>query len=304
MDTFDEWLCSDQKPIEEKKLDLDYKAIISKFFAWFFDKKKTTEIPIEVLHYKSPVTQQFILNMLMRYPDLIIYINEHFNKLGTYQLDKKEFYSYVKILAQKHKVVEKNISWISAVRPKDPFFSALIKKAPYLKKTDIDLIAKKLSKPEYANAKLILESTLGLTKKPVKEKLTKEDKEKIMTEQKEEISVIKNVCKALEGAIKKKPRCQECPLLNQDYTLIDGNAKDFKSCDIVFLGEAPGAEEVIVKKPFIGKAGQLLRTFITDHELDKFNYVITNILVCADQKEMQNLLKNQWIVALIFLIEF
>lgn len=51
-----------------------------------------------------------------------------------------------------------------------------------------------------------------------------------------------------------------------------------KNIDILFIGEAPGREEDLQGKPFVGRAGKLLDVWIKEAEID--NYAIINIVKC------------------------
>ena len=54
----------------------------------------------------------------------------------------------------------------------------------------------------------------------------------------------------------------------------DGNTK----ADIMLIGEAPGAEEDKIGKPFVGAAGQLLDKMLTAIKLNRNNVYITNVI--------------------------
>ena len=54
----------------------------------------------------------------------------------------------------------------------------------------------------------------------------------------------------------------------------DGNA----SADIVFIGEAPGRDEDIQGKPFVGAAGKFLNQMLQDIGLKRENVYITNVV--------------------------
>ena len=54
----------------------------------------------------------------------------------------------------------------------------------------------------------------------------------------------------------------------------DGN----RQAKIVFVGEAPGADEDRIGKPFVGRSGQLLDRMLKTIGLDRTNTYITNIL--------------------------
>lgn len=49
---------------------------------------------------------------------------------------------------------------------------------------------------------------------------------------------------------------------------------------VVFIGEAPGANEDIQGKPFVGRAGKLLDEWISYLGLGEADYAITNVVWC------------------------
>ncbi|MDP7196414.1 MAG: uracil-DNA glycosylase, partial [SAR202 cluster bacterium] len=67
-----------------------------------------------------------------------------------------------------------------------------------------------------------------------------------------------------------------CPLKNQALNTVfaDGNP----SSKIMLIGEAPGAEENKLGKPFVGAAGQLLNKMLAAINLDRNSVYITNIV--------------------------
>jgi uracil-DNA glycosylase len=58
------------------------------------------------------------------------------------------------------------------------------------------------------------------------------------------------------------------------------------NADIMFIGEAPGAEEEKLSEPFVGPAGQLLTKIITAMGLNRTDVYITNI--CKFRPEIQD----------------
>ena len=61
----------------------------------------------------------------------------------------------------------------------------------------------------------------------------------------------------------------------QKKTVIgDGNTK----ADIMLIGEAPGAEEDKIGKPFVGAAGQLLNKMLAAIKLERDDVYITNVI--------------------------
>jgi len=72
--------------------------------------------------------------------------------------------------------------------------------------------------------------------------------------------------------------CQRCPLgiLRTNLVFGEGNPKG----RLVFVGEAPGGDEDIQGKPFVGRAGQLLTRIIEAMGLKRKDVYICNILKC------------------------
>ncbi len=72
--------------------------------------------------------------------------------------------------------------------------------------------------------------------------------------------------------------CQLCSLAKTRKNIVfgDGNA----SAKIVFVGEAPGADEDEQGLPFVGRAGQLLTKIINAMGLERNDVYICNILKC------------------------
>tara|TARA_Y100000310_G_C20465730_1_gene707563 strand:- start:103 stop:663 length:561 start_codon:yes stop_codon:yes gene_type:complete len=79
------------------------------------------------------------------------------------------------------------------------------------------------------------------------------------------------------SSIEDLPSCVRCEELVDNRTnVVIGEGSEFP--DVVFIGEAPGRDEDIQSKPFVGRSGKLLRTFLK--ELDFNNYYITNLVKC------------------------
>lgn len=72
--------------------------------------------------------------------------------------------------------------------------------------------------------------------------------------------------------------CRGCDLCGQktNYVFGEGPAR----AELMFVGEAPGAEEDKQGRPFVGRAGQLLTKIIESIGLKRENVFITNILKC------------------------
>jgi len=78
-----------------------------------------------------------------------------------------------------------------------------------------------------------------------------------------------------------KDKCRKCSIYDHYKTvgMSEGNAKN---PTFMFIGEALGKDEVEQIRPFIGKAGQVLRSEIRKHSkvFKKSNTIITNVLAC------------------------
>lgn len=72
--------------------------------------------------------------------------------------------------------------------------------------------------------------------------------------------------------------CQRCPLGKTRRNLVFGDGNP--SARIVFVGEAPGADEDEQGLPFVGRAGQLLTKIIEAMGLKRKDVYICNILKC------------------------
>jgi uracil-DNA glycosylase len=72
--------------------------------------------------------------------------------------------------------------------------------------------------------------------------------------------------------------CLRCPLGGTRTNFVFGSGNP--TADIMFVGEAPGADEDKQGLPFVGRAGKLLTDMITATHLDRQNVYIGNILKC------------------------
>jgi len=72
--------------------------------------------------------------------------------------------------------------------------------------------------------------------------------------------------------------CQLCHLSKTRHNLVFGDGNP--NAQIVFVGEAPGADEDKQGLPFVGKAGQLLTKIIEAMGINRKDVYICNILKC------------------------
>jgi len=73
-------------------------------------------------------------------------------------------------------------------------------------------------------------------------------------------------------------QCRKCTIANNRKTFYRGQIP----CDVVFVGEAPGAMEHLASEPFVGPPGTLLDTIIClSQEHVHYTFAITNTIACT-----------------------
>lgn len=82
----------------------------------------------------------------------------------------------------------------------------------------------------------------------------------------------------LEKTAQECKKCKKCQIGTQRQNAVPGEGSD--CARIVFVGEAPGADEDEQGRPFVGRAGKLLTKIITAMGLDREDVFICNILKC------------------------
>jgi len=76
--------------------------------------------------------------------------------------------------------------------------------------------------------------------------------------------------------------CRKCKLCETRTQTVFG--RGCSSPRILFVGEAPGEQEDLQGKPFVGPAGKLLDDYLTYLGLEEKDYYIANILKCRPPK--------------------
>lgn len=72
--------------------------------------------------------------------------------------------------------------------------------------------------------------------------------------------------------------CTQCPLHSTRTHAVPGEGH-FEA-KVMFVGEAPGEQEDLQGKPFVGQAGQLLNHWLADIGLSRREVFIANVLKC------------------------
>jgi DNA polymerase len=81
-----------------------------------------------------------------------------------------------------------------------------------------------------------------------------------------------------EDLFEKCRTCTACPLHETRTNCVFGAGNP--DADLMFVGEAPGEQEDLSGKPFVGSAGQLLDRFLFAVDIDRKDVYIANILKC------------------------
>jgi uracil-DNA glycosylase family 4 len=83
---------------------------------------------------------------------------------------------------------------------------------------------------------------------------------------------------ALEKVRTELGDCHRCPLGGLRHRIVFGEGSP--DAELLFVGEAPGADEDAQGRPFVGRAGQLLTKIIDAMGLKREDVYICNILKC------------------------
>jgi len=94
--------------------------------------------------------------------------------------------------------------------------------------------------------------------------------------------------------------CVKCKLHETRTTVVFGEGDP--QARLLFVGEAPGRDEDIQGRPFVGRAGQLLTRIIESIELTREEVYIANILKCRPPGN-RNLLPEEIACCLPYLTE-
>ena len=80
------------------------------------------------------------------------------------------------------------------------------------------------------------------------------------------------------GLQKEVKACMKCPLAQTRRSVVFGEGNE--RADLVFVGEAPGEEEDVQGRPFVGRAGKFLDQMIQRIGLARKDVFICNVLKC------------------------
>ena len=85
-------------------------------------------------------------------------------------------------------------------------------------------------------------------------------------------------CRDLTSLAAALGNCRRCPLAGNRHNIVFGEGNP--DARLMFVGEAPGYDEDMQGRPFVGKAGQLLDKMINAMQFTRQEVYIANIVKC------------------------
>ena len=89
----------------------------------------------------------------------------------------------------------------------------------------------------------------------------------------------------LEKIAEEIKTCKKCPLHNNRINAVPGEGNH--SCGVMLIGEAPGFNEDLQGRPFVGAAGKLLDELMGDVGVSRGVVYITNVVKCRPPSNRQ-----------------
>ncbi len=83
---------------------------------------------------------------------------------------------------------------------------------------------------------------------------------------------------SLDDVAKEIEVCRKCPLHRTRINPVPGEGNE--NARIMFIGEAPGGNEDLMGRPFVGRAGKLLDLLLETIGLKREDVFITNVVKC------------------------
>lgn len=123
------------------------------FYNWLFDGSRTSEIPKpqsdsdgkvitpDILKYNSPITNSFLISMFLKKGPLNHFLNETFNNINLYYMDKAEIMKFIKKCVFDFKVSRREITYVPFYRKQDKLMKKLRNRFPTLKPEELQMLA-------------------------------------------------------------------------------------------------------------------------------------------------------------------
>jgi len=93
---------------------------------------------------------------------------------------------------------------------------------------------------------------------------------------------LKNKSEMLEKLAKQIRKCRKCKLWKTRSNAVPGEGPS--NAKIFFIGQAPGKQEDLQGKPFVGRAGKFLNMLLEKNNIKRSDVFITSVLKCFPPK--------------------
>jgi hypothetical protein len=168
---------------------------------WLFNNDIKSPLPDRdtLLKYNSPITPMFMISMFLNQGKLNHFLDEYFNNMNLYYLDKEELMKFMKKCVIDFRIQRNSLPFIPRSK-NTKLFEVLRKKIPTIKNYDITLLTEIVDKSEQKGD---IYYSLGLDKpEPIKKqkglkKSTKKDKQTVEEFLKSNFKTMKNEIKSL-----------------------------------------------------------------------------------------------------------
>lgn len=156
------------------------------FNNWLFDGNIKSNLPKgkdipDLLNYKSPINHLYMISMFLNQGKLNHFLNEYFNNIGLYYLDKEELMKFIKKCIIDFKIQKRNLPYFTRQK-NNKLFNILRKKIPYMKNHDIVLLCDLIDNSKEKNEiyySLSLEKTETIKKQKGLKQQQKKEKETV-----------------------------------------------------------------------------------------------------------------------------
>lgn len=152
------------------------------FINWAFDGSLETPIPKQetdssgnvitpdILKSSGPLNQRYVVSMFMKNPKMCLYLNNHFNNINLWYIDKETLFKFLKKAIIDFKVRRGDLFFMKSKRSKEILAEKLTQKFPLLKIEEIRLLSDII---ESSSQRDSVYNSFGLSK-PSKRKIRKE----------------------------------------------------------------------------------------------------------------------------------
>lgn len=146
------------------------------FNTWLFDGNLKSDIPNKdvLLKYNSPITPMYAINIFLASGKLNQYLDQNFNNIGLWYLDREELFKFIKKCVKDFKIQRNQLSFIPYPKKKDKLWNEVRSRFPVIKSYEVTLLCNLIEKNPDKEA---IYTAFGIEKAD-KKKIKKEKKEK------------------------------------------------------------------------------------------------------------------------------